>query len=262
MKNKIEVLVSTIDLEQNEDDLFKSMNINIDATIWNQSSFQSIFQSNKTPDQKIISDTQRGIGLSRNKLILNSKADICVLADDDMIFKDNFEFIVQEQFLKHPDADVLLFNLGAEGTSEFSNTTKINRLNYTKYGAARFAFRRKSIINNDIFFTLLFGGGALFGSGEDTIFLKDCLSNKLRIYGVNATIADLYGTDNSTWFDGYNEKFFKDKGSLFYRLNKYLFFINALQFSFRKHSLSKGEIGFLKAFILMYAGSRNYKNRQ
>lgn len=52
---------------------------------------------------------------------------------------------------------------------------RVRWYNYAKYGAARLAVRREALIKSDINFSLRFGGGAQYGSGEDTIFLSDCL---------------------------------------------------------------------------------------
>ncbi|UTY38087.1 hypothetical protein NMU03_10315 [Allocoprobacillus halotolerans] len=42
---------------------------------------------------------------------MRSKADYCLFGDDDLIYVDGYESIVQDYFDKYPDADVIIFNL-------------------------------------------------------------------------------------------------------------------------------------------------------
>ena len=39
--------------------------------------------------------------------------DIILLCDDDVIYNDNYEKIVISEFKKHPDADLITFNLNS-----------------------------------------------------------------------------------------------------------------------------------------------------
>ena len=59
----------------------------------------------------------------------------------------------------------------------------------------------------------LFGSGAMYSCGEDTLFLKELIEKGLKLYKSPIRIASVDMSD-STWFKGYNEKYFKDKGAL------------------------------------------------
>jgi hypothetical protein len=89
-----------------------------------------------------------------------------------------------------------------------------------RYGAARIAVRLSSIRNAGIFFNLNFGGGTIHSHGEDVLFLKDCLKHGLKIYAVPYSIAELIENRDSTWFEGYNKKFFRDHAALFQTISK------------------------------------------
>lgn len=259
---KIEVLVSTMNQDALDLSIFEKMNIKGNGIVCNQTNTDSVFIQEKGVSQKIFSHQERGVGYSRNTLLLRSKADICVLADDDMVFKTEYEEIVDAAFKENPESDIIIFNLENSKGSRFKKNTRINNMNYTKYGAARIAFRRKSVLNNQVFFSFLFGGGAIYGSGEDTLFLKHCLNAGLNIIGINKSIAKLLDDRASTWFEGYNEKYYFDKGALFYMLSKNIFYLNALQYSFRKHKLSDANLGFFKTIQLMIQGSKAVKKFQ
>ena len=66
---------------------------------------------------------------------------------------------------------------------------------------------------NNITFSLLFGGGARYCAGEDVTFVQDCLKSGLRVYK-SPIIMSVMKQDSSTWFKGYDEKYFHDKGAL------------------------------------------------
>ena len=82
------------------------------------------------------------------------------------------------------------------------------------YGAARIAFKRKSIMYNSICFNEFFGGNVEHMAGEDTLFLHDCLRKGLKIVAVPDVIAKLENKRESTWNKGFTEKMFYDKGVL------------------------------------------------
>ena len=209
----IEVLVAT--MHQTDTDLIKKMNLKTNAVVINQTDkvdYKEIKSDNTTV--RFFSFNERGVGLSRNSALMRSSADICVLADDDMVFSDHYEETVSRAFSENPQADVIIFNLIEEGASlnrQISSPTKINILNYMNYGA-RIAFKRKAVSYNGITFNLNFGGGTAHQCGEDTLFLSDCLKKGLKILALPVAIATLKEERESTWFKGYNEKYFFDKG--------------------------------------------------
>ena len=68
-------------------------------------------------------------------------------------------------------------------------------------------------MHNNITFALLFGGGAKYGAGEDVTFIQDCIKAGLRVYK-SPIIVSTMKQDSSTWFKGYDRKYYKDKGAL------------------------------------------------
>ena len=125
---KIEVLVAA--MGQSDCQLIADMNIQTDALIGNQCDKNEIREF-QIDDKKIIyySFNERGVGLNRNNTLLRTRADICILADDDMRFVENYEKIVREAFLKNPSADVIIFNLLEKTPGRFLITKKM-RITY------------------------------------------------------------------------------------------------------------------------------------
>ena len=227
----VEVLITTLRLED-PIELLRKMNIDSEAMIGNQSTYNDIqtinYKENSIP---IYTFKEKGVGLNRNNLLMRSKADICLFGDDDLIYKDNYSEILNFYFKKYPDADVLAFNLEEENSKRYviEKEFKVNKLNFMRFGAARIAIKRRPILQNGILFNTCFGGGTEYSNGEDTLFINACLNAKLKMYAINKTIAHLTNERDSTWFSGYNEKYLKDKGALYYIMDKRFYKLLILQ---------------------------------
>ena len=215
-KMKYQLIVST--MNQVDHSLCEKMKINSDAIVINQcdrfekDSFE--YRGNRID---FYSFDERGVGLSRNSGLMRSEADIIQFADDDMIFTDTYKDDVIKEYEKHPEADVILFSINSLNEDRpvyyIDKFSRINRIEAVEFGGARISARRNRILYNNVYYSLLFGGGAKYGAGEDTTFIQDCLKAGLRVYKSPIKIADVK-QDGSTWFTGYNEKFYKDKGAL------------------------------------------------
>ena len=182
---KVEVLVSTVNAKPRE--LIEKMKIDSDAIIINQCDHIG-YEEIKSNDNiiKIYSFAERGVGLSRNNALMRATGDIILFADDDEIFEDNYKEKIIEEFDNNKNADMIVFNI--EGNSvnrkiaKISKSKRIHKYNCLRYGAVRFAVRLNSVRKRNILFSLLFGGGAKYGSGEDSVFIYDCLSKGMKIF--------------------------------------------------------------------------------
>lgn len=213
---KYQLIVST--MNQQDDSLIEKMNIKSDAIIINQSNSFSYHETKlKNSIVKWYEFNERGIGLSRNTGFMRSDADIIQFADDDMIFTDTYYEDVLLEYQKHPEADVILFSNKCFNEDrmpyQVNNFGRINRFEGVKFGGARITARREKILHNNITFSLLFGGGAKYGAGEDVTFIQDCIKAGLRVYK-SPIIVSTMKQDSSTWFKGYDRKYYKDKGAL------------------------------------------------
>ncbi len=199
------------------DKLVEEMNIQSHFLIGNQC---DVDENKKvtfgTYDGEIISRNTRGVGKNRNELLNKATSEICVLADDDMVFKDDYEQIVLKVFEENESADVIIFNLDSDNDFYAKKTniksSKVSIMKYMSYGAARIAFRLQPILYHGITFNTMFGGGTPHKCGEDSLFLRACMRAGLRVVTVPVSIASLRDVHESTWFDGYNDKYFFDKG--------------------------------------------------
>lgn len=108
----------------------------------------------------------------------------------------------------------------------------------------------------NIHFSHLFGDGCKYSSGEDSLFLIDCFRKGLRVYSYDGLIGDNI-RDSSTWFRGYTEKFFYDRGAFAACAFPKLKYIVCIYYLFAYRKVRKCSV--LKMLKLMYYGTRGYK---
>lgn len=212
----LQVLIAT--MHQTDHSLLKKMNIQSKAIVVNQCDRNEVERFNYNNHEILwISVNERGIGLSRNTALMRATADIVLFADEDVKYKDGYTQIIESAFENNQNADMLLFDLEAIGNVKNSEKPytfrRVKWYNSMHYGAVHFACKRERLFLKSLSYNLLFGGGAKYSCGEDSIFLADALKAGLKIW----TFPGYIGTvthGNSTWFNGYTEKYFYDKGIL------------------------------------------------
>ncbi|WP_261130798.1 glycosyltransferase family A protein [Bacillus sp. Marseille-Q3570] len=263
---KLEILLST--MYQNDcEKLLSKMNIKSDAIVVNQSDDDNVEKFDYLGKKvKVMTFNEKGVGLSRNTALMRSSADICLMADDDMVYKDNYEKTVINAFKKRPDADIIIFNVPINKKNKntkmkVKKNGRVRLINGLKYGTVNIGFRRESIIKNNIFFSLMFGGGALYGSGEDSLFIVESLKKGLKIYSNTEIIAEIEEGE-STWFEGFNEKYLFDRGALFGAIGgNFVAYFLIIQFIVRKRKLFSESIGMVAALKFMLNGKNEFKKR-
>ena len=257
---RLQLLVST--MNQTDFRLIEKMNISSDALFINQC---DCFKHHVFEDQgRLIewySFPERGIGLSRNNALIRASGDILLFADDDVTYKDGYSDIVISEFERLTQADIIIFNVPSTNPerAEYLNsrTKRLHFFNCLRYGTFRIAVRAESIYRKRICFSRLFGGGSRYGSGEDSIFLMDCVRNGLRLYASPEVIGNVsHGA--SSWFSGYTEKYFYDKGALFAGLSDHFAHILCLQFCLR-HSDMMTEFSLSDAYKVMQKGINDFR---
>lgn len=212
----LQTLVSCV--QQNTELIAQIMNIDSDAIIINQCDESDYSEYDHNGHRiRCYSYAERGVGLSRNKALERATADIILFSDEDIRYETGYSETIIREFEKRPGADMLLFNIDVTEERRTYHIDKEHRVtwkNCGRYPTYSFAVRREKIHNAGIKFNLNYGGGAKYGCGEDSLFIMDCVKNGLKIIALPVTI----GREEprpSTWFNGYNEKFFFDRGALY-----------------------------------------------
>ena len=251
----VEVLVAA--MGQVDHSLLDRLNIGSDVIVGNQCDVNGVedflYRGHRA---RYLSFAERGVGLNRNNALMRATGDVCLLADDDMRYVDDYVGIVLKAFGDNPDADVIIFNLIEKDVSRYviKKKFRVGGRNFMRFGAARIAFRRRSVTKQGISFNLHFGGGAEYGNGEDALFLADCLAKGLRVVAVPVYIAELTEERGSTWFRGYDVKYFMDKGALFACMSRRWAWFFSLQYCIRHRGKFRKEMSWLGAYGLMVRG--------
>ncbi|WP_214694319.1 glycosyltransferase [Exiguobacterium sp. s160] len=252
----VEVLMSTMDKKDIKEIDFKKKNINSDVLIINQyNNMESVSLNNNV---RMLNFPEKGLSKSRNRAIENAVGEICIISDDDVVYVENFSEIVSEAFANN-DADVITFQVitpcGEKykkyADKSFAHTNK----SILKVSSIEIAFNRKRINKAGIKFNENFGLGAKFSSGEENLFLRDCIKKGLAIKYVPLPIV-IHKKESSGTLN--NDQIFISKGALFKELFGWRsYFVNIL-FAILKYSEYKKIFSLRKALYLLFKGNLIY----
>lgn len=259
----LQVLISVLNKEVRN--LAQDMNLQSDALIINQCDCEEhITYSHRGHEISCYSFSERGVGRSRNHALELAEADICLFSDEDIVFDDGYEEKVLEAFEKNPEADVITFNFRVDERRRTYFNEKphpIHWRNYGRYPAYAIAIRLKSIREKEIKYSLLYGGGAKYSCGEDSLFLHDCLKKGLHLFAETAILGcEQYR--ESTWFEGYTEKYFFDRGVLYADLYGTFAEILGFRYLLKNRTRMCKDIVFWKAFSLLRKGVKEGRSNR
>ena len=258
---KVEVLASVMNASFAE--TVRHMNLQSDAVIINQCDRLGQEEMQLPHRIRFYSFPERGIGRSRNEAIMRAEGDICLFSDADIVYVDGYEAAILAEFEKNPQADMIIFNIEVEEERRTYHITERKRVrwyNCGRYGAVSFAVRRESLLRSGIMYSLLFGGGAKYSNGEDSLFLTQFINKGYRVYTAPVTIGR-EEAGKSTWFQGYNEKFFHDRGVLYHYLYGRLARLLALRFLYAHKGTLCTDVTLQQAKQRMREGIREAKRR-
>lgn len=211
-------------------------------------------------DITFVTTDLRGVGKNRNLALTLSSKEYLLFADDDNIVNRNYKEEIVRAFQRFPDADIVIFNVKIDKprikVKTHQDGEKITLFNYAKYGACQIAIKRSTWIKKPVFFSELFGGGAIYSSGEDVLFLRDCIRKGYRIVTAEQNIVEVIQNESS-WFEGYNEKFFFDEGALVAAMFPIMKYVMGFYFCLRFGGHTN--IKLRKRYLLMLSGMKDFK---
>ena len=187
MKN-IEVLMSTMNIKSKEEfeEKIRKANIVTNILIINQVDKKEDEINIKNENQKIYSFVEKGASNSRNKLLKKATGDICIFADDDMIYFKDYDKIIEKEFLKNKKADGIVFfvenkNKNREENKKIGNRklTSFDVMRARIYGLALTRECIEKIRKENIRFNNSFGPGARYLKGEETIFMRELVKKRI-----------------------------------------------------------------------------------
>ena len=260
----VEVLLATMFFEQEDENFLEFMNIQTNIIIGNQCDHNGneMFTHNGN-NVTVLSRKERGVGRNRNTCLFYSDADIILFADNDVRYYDGYGDKIKGYYTTHPDADMVIFNFREKRDNEpmhdiNTHNKKAHLKDITKFGTWAVTARRESVLKKRISFSLLFGGGAKYGCGEDSLFLTDCCNMGLNIYLSNETLGEVIHKE-STWYKGITEKYVFDKGALFKAMCPKMCKLFILRHVL-KHKKLYSQFGTVKDVLkVMFKGAKDYE---
>jgi len=214
---------------------------------------------------RMFSNTERGLSNSRNALLKHAQGDICILGDDDLVYVEGYDAIIEKAYLDYPDADIICFRFALDEKltprPHFETAREIGMFQISKIASVEVTFKRESVKNAELQFCPLLGVGSTFGSGEENAFLADALRAGLKIQYVPETICYLQPTpeERVKWQNGFDKDYFIKRGACFYRIYKAAFLPFTAAFLLLKKRNLFRDVPIISAFRWMLQGRKEFK---
>lgn len=219
---RLEVLVTT--MFEKDESKYESMNLQTDAIIANQSDDCFYIEKRKGDSTvKMITTNTRGVSKNRNMALAFATAEYVMFADDDQVMADGYEEIIKKEFDKCPDADAIKFyceSTNKDRPMSFKKPAKLHRATKKELmsaGVPCLVVKRNFLVNMNFYFQTNLGPGAEYICGEDTVFFSDLMACKAKIY-LSPILLSYINQGESSWFKGYNEKYFNSIGYVYSRV--------------------------------------------
>lgn len=138
------------------------------------------------PSVRVLNSFEKGLSKSRNLGLKNARGKILLIADDDVVFKNDFDSIIIDTYNKFPSAtgisfyaekpDGTLFKRSLSKTKE-----KISQLELFNILSIEMTFNSEMLAKLELQFDENFGLGSRFTMGEEAIFLSDVKSKNQQL---------------------------------------------------------------------------------
>ena len=257
------MLVTT--MHQTDMRKYKEMNLQTNAVIANQTDSYS-YQEKQIEHSivRMISTHTRGLSRNRNIALALSSSEFILFADDDLRFIDGYADIIEKEFLEHPEAEAIKFNLYDISEKRKISMKPIQKfekgtvLNMGSSGVWGIVIKKDILIRSNLKFNEEFGTGTELYCGEDTIFIVEMLRKKVKLYRSPKVIAGIDQSDSS-WFEGHNDRYFEVSGRFFSVLYPKIASLLAVRSAFRFSRRSDCDMSFLKILKCYLRGIHSNK---
>ncbi len=150
-------------------------------------------------DFKIFTTFTKGLSINRNIALSHATSPILLISDDDADYTEEGLKAVIKSFKTHPEADIISFQYSSISFNKHYPTESFSLSQLPKgyyVSSIEIAMRRQSV-QGKVWFNESFGIGATFPSGEEDVFLCDCLNKGLNGIYVPKIIASHDGPTTS-----------------------------------------------------------------
>ncbi|MGV3460870.1 MAG: glycosyltransferase family 2 protein [Flavobacterium sp.] len=142
---------------------------------------------------KFINTPTKGLSVSRNLALDNATGALCILADDDVVFEEDFETHIVNAFAAFPAAAAITFQYRRHGKDKpaaayMPQPFMHNNSSVRGVSSVEIVVNREILNANNCRFNVNFGLGAYFEIAEEFLLLRALLSKKLVAYYYPASI--------------------------------------------------------------------------
>ena len=196
MQKGVSVLISTM-YQTNTDFLYRMFphhDVNtLNLVIINQTSKDKSLETD-LENINVINSYEFGLSKSRNLAIKNCETSHAVLADDDLVYQNDFLEKINKAYQSYPDATLISFKLLKSENQAYKKYPDENRQlklrgNAFMLSSAEISINIEKVKAEKLQFCEYFGLGATFTSCEETLFMRSLLKRRLEAYFVDESIA-------------------------------------------------------------------------
>lgn len=225
---------------------------NFNILIINQS--KAFVLESDFPSVRVINSSDIGLSKSRNLAINNAIGQVCLFADDDVVYIDGFDKEIIKAFNSISNASVITFNHQRLGLTHSQNNSKIgylhNKKSIMKVCSVEIVFKLSEIKKKGIYFDDYFGLGSYFEMAEEFLFLRSLLNvNQILYYSPKVIL--YHPLVSSGAYQG-DDRVVYARAALYYKLHgfwtylwllKYVFFLYRNKYVYGSELIYKTKIG-------------------
>lgn len=133
-------------------------------------------------DFRIVFTLTKGLAVNRNIALSKATSPILLISDDDADYTEEGLRAVIDAFAVHPECDILTFRYESAIGGKYypAYPAHLDRCPKGYYVSSIEIAMRRAAVQGKIWFNEHFGIGAAFPSGEEDIFIRDCLDYGLK----------------------------------------------------------------------------------
>ena len=200
------------------------------------------------PTIRVINSYEFGLSKSRNLALENAVGDVCLIADDDVVYKPKLLETVVEAYQQHPAASAITFQIEtfsgkaykpyAQHSFKYRSKRALENIS-----SIEISFRRQAVLDSGVHFDPQFGLGSKYPMGEEYLFVSTLFDKGEKIYHVPKQIVqhELNRSTLELEFD----MFLRTKAALYrkvYPLAYPLYTLKLLTFHARREDLQWTQI--------------------
>ncbi len=238
------------------------LNIRTDTLIVNQCGREDVRderpEGGRNINVHIIERKERGLSISRNLALSEASEDICIFCDNDVRYADEAPDIIEQAFMRHPDAGIICFFIERPERHHpvRSHEGRMSKTDMMRIFSPEMAVRRSRL--GDLRFDEDFGAGAKYRMGEENIFLFEAARRHIERIYVPIRIAGTLPNESS-WFTAYDRDFYVARGAGYEAMDKKIWHILTWQNLIRKRKEYIGTISTIDAYRAMKYGRNEYR---